>query len=369
MKKNILFISNYPSPYRVEFFNQLGAVDGIKLTVIFLEKPSEQSHRSLDWFNTNYSFFQAVFLTKKFSLGKKRNLHTELVSWVKKPFDEIIFGGYSYPTFMLTMEYLKIQKKPFSMEVDGGLIGLDSSLKYKVKSHFLSMPSKWYSSGKMTTQYLVHYGAKPERIVTYPFSSLTKSDFVEREELLRRRRESREILGFSKEEKIALNVGQFIYRKGVDVLLRAIAEVDPNIRFLIIGGKATEEYQKIVEEKKLVNVQFLEFMKKDELRHYYEAADFFVCPTREDIWGLVINEALAYGLPVISTDRCVAGVELIKNGENGFVVKADDVDSLVCAIQKISTMDLNSMKEKALDSIQKYTIENMVAVHVREFMR
>ena len=84
---------------------------------------------------------------------------------------------------------------------------------------------------------------------------------------------------------------------------------------------------------------------------------------------MVINEALAYGLPVISTDRCVAGVELIKNGENGFVVKADDVDSLVCAIQKISTMDLNSMKEKALDSIQKYTIENMVAVHVREFMR
>ncbi len=83
MKKNILFISNYPSPYRVEFFNQLGAVDEINLTVIFLENPSQQTHRSKDWFNTDYSFFQAVFLTKKISLGGKRVIHPELLSWVK----------------------------------------------------------------------------------------------------------------------------------------------------------------------------------------------------------------------------------------------------------------------------------------------
>ena len=50
------------------------------------------------------------------------------------------------------------------------------------------------------------------------------------------------------------------------------------------------------------------------------AADVFVMPTREDIWGLVINEAMAYGLPVVSTDKCIAALELVKNGRNGYII-------------------------------------------------
>ena len=50
---------------------------------------------------------------------------------------------------------------------------------------------------------------------------------------------------------------------------------------------------------------------------YYQAADMLVFPTREDIWGLVINEAMANGLPTVSTDKCVAALEMIKQGENG----------------------------------------------------
>ena len=368
MKKNILFISNYPSPYRVEFFNQLGAVDEINLTVIFLENPSQQTHRSKDWFNTDYSFFQAVFLTKKISLGGKRVIHPELLSWVKKPFDEIIFGGYSYPSFMWAMEFLKRNKRPFSMEADGGLISEDSTIKYKIKSHFLSMPSKWYSSGRVTSEYLTHYGADASKIVTYPFSSLCQKDLMKKEDLAKKKEESRALLGFSSDQRIALNIGQFIHRKGVDVLLKAIAKVDPEILFLIVCGKPTEEYQEIIEKEKISNVKFLDFMPKDKLSYYYDAADFFVCPTREDIWGLVINEAMAHGLPTISTDRCGAGVELIEDGQSGFVVKTGDVDALAQAIQKISKMDLKAMGEKALKRVQGYTIEEMVKVHIRSFM-
>ena len=64
------------------------------------------------------------------------------------------------------------------------------------------------------------------------------------------------------------------------------------------------------------------------------AADAFVLPTREDIWGLVINEAMAYGLPVVTTDRCNAGLELIKNNVNGYVVHVDDKGELAKKLQK-----------------------------------
>lgn len=56
------------------------------------------------------------------------------------------------------------------------------------------------------------------------------------------------------------------------------------------------------------------------------AADIFVHPTREDIWGLVVNEAMAKGLPVITTDRCVAGLELIKNESVGRIVPVENID-------------------------------------------
>ena len=57
-------------------------------------------------------------------------------------------------------------------------------------------------------------------------------------------------------------------------------------------------------------------------------AAFSKMPTREDIWGLVINEAMAYGLPIITTDNCLAGLELIKNEENGYIIPVNNTELL-----------------------------------------
>lgn len=85
---------------------------------------------------------------------------------------------------------------------------------------------------------------------------------------------------------------------------------------------------------KLTNVHFIDFMPKKELADYYRAADIFVLPTREDIWGLVINEAMAYGLPVVTTEKCVAGVEMVCEGHNGYIVPVENTDALKKAILK-----------------------------------
>lgn len=63
----------------------------------------------------------------------------------------------------------------------------------------------------------------------------------------------------------------------------------------MVGGEPTEDYLQMRASLGLDNVHFVGFQKKEALSRYYRAADLFVLPTREDIWGLVINEAMAYG--------------------------------------------------------------------------
>ena len=100
--------------------------------------------------------------------------------------------------------------------------------------------------------------------------------------------------------------------------------------------------------------------------NWYRLADLFVFPTREDIWGLVINEAMSQGLPVITTDKCLAGLELIKQEENGYIVECENKKELLERTKQYFNLTQNK-KEKIqieiLNIIQNYSIENMCHQH------
>lgn len=121
----------------------------------------------------------------------------------------------------------------------------------------------------------------------------------------------------------------------------------------------------ILNQKKLNNVHFIDFILPEELRRYYMAADIFVFPTRADAWGLVINEAMAVGLPIITTYECGAGSEMINEGQNGLLYRAEDTWKLTEYLVRLMQAEQTrkEMGENALKFIKKYTIEEMVATH------
>lgn len=357
----VLFVSNIPSPYRVAFFNELGK--HCKLTVAF--EGQMASDRNKAWFAETASSFKSVYMKGK-QINNEQFFCPEVVSVVKQGFDTIILGGYSSPTSMLAIAYMKLHSIPFYIEVDGGLIREDSRPKYLLKKTLISSASGWISSGKHTTQYLLHYGAKPDAVYHYPFSSLRDSDILPNTVTAEKKGVLRQDLAIAS-QKVVLSVGQFIPRKGFDVLMQAAASLDPGIGIYIVGGEPTEEYLRLNEDLGLKNVHFLGFKSRDELAKYYKAADLFVLPTREDIWGLVINEAMAYGLPVITTDNCVAGLELVEDGVNGYIVSVDDFRTLTEKINRVFSSDLEKMGKASLEKIRPYTIENMVKAHLKIF--
>lgn len=173
------------------------------------------------------------------------------------------------------------------------------------------------------------------------------------------------------EEKIILSVGQFIFRKGYDILLQASKDLDKSIGIYIVGGEPTDEYKSLREELGLQNVHFIGFQSQEGLKDYYRAADIFVLPTREDIWGLVINEAMSYGLPIITTYSCIAGTELVVDNQNGYLVPAEDKIELAKKIGNIIKDEslLKKMSDESLKTISKYTIENMAEIHYLEISK
>ena len=362
--KHILFITTVASPYRIQFFDELGKYTD--LTVLFSESNQAQTHRSKDWFVESQGQFHQVLLGKKVLEIRGEQLRLEVLKWVKKPWDAIIINGYSSPTLILAMAWLRTHRIPYYLEVDGGLIRQDSKAAFCLKRKLVSSASGWFSSGSHTTDYLVHYGADREKVIEYPFSSLWTRDLLtevpNREEKQTLRRELS-----MEEEYVLLSVGQFIHRKGYDVLMKAAAQLPKNVGIYIVGGMPTEEYEKMHRDLNLTNVHFSGFQKKESLSRFYRAADLFVLPTREDIWGLVVAEAMAYGLPVISTDRCVAGLELVQNGKNGYIVPVEDHKALAEKIQTALDGELSAMAEAALEAVQPYTIENMAKVHAQVF--
>ena len=120
----VLFMANIPSPYRVDFFNEIGKY--CDLTVTFEGRTA--TDRDEKWRAAESKNFKAQFM-KGIRTKSDQFLCLEIIKVIKSGFDRIIVGGYSTPTAMLAIEYMRLHKIPFWIEADGGLISQDSPLK------------------------------------------------------------------------------------------------------------------------------------------------------------------------------------------------------------------------------------------------
>ena len=359
----ILFLTNIPSPYRVDFFNELGKL--CDLTVLF-EKQIAQD-REIQWFEEKATSYRAVFL-HGIPVGSDSSLCFPVLKYLREEWDIIIVGGYSTPTGLLAVQYLNTKKIPFILNCDGGTTKQESKLQYKIKKHFISSAVGWLSPGETTDTYLLHYGADSRYIFRYHFTSVRQDKILDKPLSVEEKSLWKKQLSIT-ENRAIISVGRFIESKGFDILLDACRKFDREIGIYIIGGKATPEYKQYVDQHHLTHVHFIEFKTKSELAPYYIAADLFVLPTRKDVWGLVINEAMSFGVPVITTDQCVAGLELIKNGQNGYIVPSNDPMALSeKIIEVLNDYALTrKMMYNNLYKISEYTIEKMAQQHMEIF--
>lgn len=277
----------------------------------------------------------------------------------------ILIYDYSTKTAMKLMQISIRKHIPYYINCDGAFIN-HNFFKTLIKKYFISHASGCFANGIHAKKYFIHYGAKEENIYLHNFSTLFEKDILPVCIPATEKAILKQKLGLEN-KKTVITVGQFIYRKGFDILLKAWERLSYDANLIILGGGEKEdEYWDFIATHHLTNVTLLGFKAFDEVLEYFKACDLFALPTREDIWGLVINEAMASGLPVITTDQCIAGLELIDNGKNGYIVPVDNVEILREKIQCVLENDTlaSSMGKASLERIRPYTIENIASSHI-----
>lgn len=361
--KKILVLSSYPAPYRVDVFK--GLATHYEMDVFFAT--DEDQNRSKEFFCKRDEFY--YYVLNDAESRKKLKLCVKNI----KQYSLVLAYDWYLP-FALKIEALCIVKKiPYIINCDGAFFELPKSLKGKLKAYIKSVFVKnarlCFSSGEYATRYFMHYGAMKESIKEHHFTSLHSGDVLEQPVTREEKESLRNQLGLQRTFCVVA-VGQFIARKGFDVLLKAWKQIDSKAQLVLIGGGMLEnEYRKYIQDHGYRNVEIIRFVPKEKVMLYLKAADLFVLPTREDIWGLVVNEALASGIPVVSSDKCIAGLQMLKDNLGGYIVPADDPEALAKTIATYMQLNESTQTEKqreALGKAKDYTIENIVSNHVRD---
>jgi glycosyltransferase involved in cell wall biosynthesis len=189
--------------------------------------------------------------------------------------------------------------------------------------------------GQRAREYYLHYGADPAKMVFCPHA-VDNGWFAAKAEEARPRREAlRREMGAGEGEAVLLFAGKFIPKKRVGDLVGASALLQKGarpVRLCLVGSGPLEGELRAQAEGLGLPVHFAGFKNQSELPAYYAAADLLVLPSDSETWGLVVNEAMACGLPAVVSGACGCAPDLIDEGTTGASYPVGDVPALAAAI-------------------------------------
>jgi len=222
--------------------------------------------------------------------------------------------------------------------------------------------------GRANKEYWQHYFGSRFPVFTMPYA--IDNDLFRNRALQAspQREELRRELGLQAGLPVILFASKLQTDKRCSDLLDAYMRLgpeggEPPACLLIVGdGEERPSLEAWVRDKRLSRVHFLGFRNQKELPRFFDLCDVFVLPSSHDAWGLIVNEVMNAGRPVIVTDRVGCYPDLVQNGFNGFVYPALDVDALTrCLRQLIEDPALrSSMGGNSLRVIQQYSFEEDV---------
>ena len=321
----VVLLTSIMAPHRIAPFNALAAMPGIDLTVIYLAVTDPT--RTWDTHVEEIRFRHVVL--REHARRRRDETYVHLVSGLTatvrsaRP-DVMVIGGWDQPSYLQAFVRALSHRVPVLWWVESTLRDHRNSggLVRWMKSWLIDHASGSVVPGAASREYVLTLGANPARIWTAPNAVDNK-----------RFRRSTERGNDEGEPTRFLFVGRLVSGKGLLYLLDAWSRLRGPGHLTIAGnGPLAAAIRMRVATTSMNPVELVGNLDRAELADAYRTADAFVFPTLTDVWGLVINEAMSAGLPIITTDVPGAVDDLVTDGDNGVVVPALESEPLVRAM-------------------------------------
>lgn len=328
--KKVVIITNAPAPYRVAFFKFIQEKESAySFHVIYVSSNQEigrQWHVGEEELGSHTFLGCRVITIRRRYDDKRIVLSTGIQKELKRQKPDLVICMEYNVTILQAVGWCQMHKVPFLSWSDGTANSEKniSSLQRRFRKYVIKRAAGYISSSTATMEHQISFGAKRELC----HKSLLTVDI---EKYLRKKPES------YKPGKTLLYVGSLIGRKGIDLLLPALAHTDAAIKLVIVGeGSEEGALRKLAEELGLTErIIWRGFLEGEALAECYENCDAFVIPTREDCYGLVILEAMCASLPVIASKYADGAFDLMEDGAHGRIVDPYQTDELTRAINEV----------------------------------
>ena len=230
-------------------------------------------------------------------------------------------------------------------------------IKEKFKSFIIRQFDGYFNFGTRSAEYLITLGAKPEQL-------LVQRNCVDNKRL-KELFDNAKRLVISKEQKSFIFIGRLIPFKNLPSFMEALEEVNAQVANpwgLIILGEG-EQKTKLQHKSTGLSypVTFINGVSWEEIPTYLAQADALVLPSYSEPWGLVVNEAMACGMPVLVSEKCGCAIDLVKEGINGFTFNPTNKEDIKQVLLKIMSqnLDLNNLGQQSINIIKDYSSENV----------
>jgi len=314
---------NMPSPYQADFFRELARRQDVDLRVVF-GRALDPMRTTLGW-SVNNDGFNWTMLPER-----RRILHAIHWAWRNRDRVHVVNAVWALPEFVAAASVLMLLGAPvyFHGEVSDPREAR-SFARLLVRNNLgrvlLRGSRGIFAISRMAERFYADLAGGWKRI--FPFAYFKHHEFS----------------GMKNRPRDVAFVGQLVTRKAVDVLLTAFASVAnefPDARLVLMGSGPEDDTLRTQAQRLGVSnrVKFTGAVSSSEIDARIAEARVLVLPSRFDGWGLVVNEALAAGVPVVVTDMCGAA-DLIQEEQDGIVVPVEDPAALATALRRILARD------------------------------
>jgi len=369
MRRRFVVITEIIAPYRIPVFNALAKFGDIDLHVVFLSE-TDTSLRQWSVYRDEIQFSYEVLPAWRTRVGGHNFLMNRGLGHAlsKCDPDVIVCGGYNYVASWQALVWAKWRRVPFVLWTES--TGRDQRRAFPpveiAKQLFIRRCDGFLVPGKAALKYVVSLGVSADRIFVAPNAVDVRRFALAAE---RAKNDAAAIRQkWQLPARFFLFVGRQVAAKGIFDLLEAYSQLSREVRrelgLVYVGdGAGRAELEERAKAASDDTIRVIGFTQRDDLAKFYALAEALVLPTHSDTWALVVNEAMACGLPVITTNVAGCVEDLVHHNENGFVVAAQDANGLTHALNRFAadTELVRRMGRRSVELISNYSPEKCAA--------